>query len=65
MLKILRAIKRELFEIIPPTIFFFVAFNVLTYTKRLMLEQYGIKFSGFVGGHGRRFDRGQGRADRG
>ena len=48
MLKILRAIKRELFEIIPPTIFFFVAFNVLTYTKRLMLEQYGIKFSGFA-----------------
>ena len=48
MQKILRAIKHELLEIIPPTIFFFVAFNVLTYTKRLMLEQYGIEFSGFV-----------------
>ena len=48
MQKILRAIKRELLEIIPPTIFFFVAFNVITYTKKLMLEQYGIKFSGFV-----------------
>jgi hypothetical protein len=48
MPKILRAIKSELLEIIPPTIFFFVAFNVLTYTKSLMLEQYGTKFSGFA-----------------
>jgi hypothetical protein len=48
MQKILSAIKRELLEIIPPTFFFFVAFNVLTYTKKLMLEQYGIEFSGFV-----------------
>lgn len=48
MPKILRAIKRELLEVIPPAIFFFVAFNVITFTKGLMLEQYGIKFSGFV-----------------
>ena len=48
MQKILRAIKRELLEVIPPTIFFFVAFNVITFTKELMLEQYGIEFSGFV-----------------
>ena len=48
MQKILKAIKRELLEIIPPTIFFFVAFNVITFTKGLMLEQYGIKFSGFI-----------------
>ena len=48
MQKILRAIKRELFEVIPPTIFFFVAFNVIGFTKKLILEQYGIKFSGFV-----------------
>jgi len=48
MPKIPRAIKRELLEIIPPTIFFFVAFNVITFTKGLMLEQYGIKFSGFI-----------------
>src|SRR5512135_1592901 len=48
MQKVLRTIKNELLEIIPPTIFFFVAFNVLTYTKRLMLEEYGIEFSGFV-----------------
>jgi hypothetical protein len=48
MQKILRAIKRELLEVVPPTIFFFVAFNVITYTKKLMLEQYHIEFSGFV-----------------
>ena len=48
MQKILRVIKRELLEIVPPTIFFFVAFNVLTYTKKLMLEEYGIEFSGFI-----------------
>lgn len=48
MQKILGIIKRELLEVIPPTLFFFVAFNVITITKGLMLEQYGIKFSGFV-----------------
>ncbi len=48
MQKILRASKHELLEIIPPTIFFFVAFNVITFTKGLMLEDYGIKFSGFI-----------------
>jgi hypothetical protein len=48
MEKILRAIKRELLEILVPTFFFFVAFNVIAYTKKLMLEQYHIEFSGFV-----------------
>jgi hypothetical protein len=48
MQKILRTIKHELLEVLPPTIFFFVAFNVVTITKRLMLEQYGIEFFGFV-----------------
>jgi len=48
MRHILSSIKNELLEVIPPAIFFFVAFNVITITKTLMLEQYGIKFSGFV-----------------
>lgn len=47
-MQILKTIKRELLEVVPPMIFFFVAFNVITYTKKLMLEQYGIEFSGFV-----------------
>lgn len=44
MQKILRTLKRELLEVTPPTFFFFVAFNVIIFTKRLMLEQYGINF---------------------
>jgi hypothetical protein len=48
MQKILRSIKREFLEVIPTAIFFFLAFNVITYTKKLMLEQYHIEFSGFV-----------------
>ena len=48
MQKILKIIKRELVEVLPPTFFFFIAFNVIIISKKLMLEQYGIKFSGFV-----------------
>lgn len=48
MQKLLRIIKRELLEVVPPAIFFFVAFNVILFCKKLMLEQYGIEFSGFV-----------------
>ena len=48
MQKFLRIIKRELLEVVPPAIFFFVAFNVILFCKKLMLEQYGIEFSGFV-----------------
>jgi hypothetical protein len=48
MHKILKIIKRELIEVLPPTLFFFIAFMVITISKRLMLEQYGIQFSGFV-----------------
>jgi len=32
---------------LPPTIFFFVGFNLILLTKRLILEEHGIKFSGF------------------
>ncbi|MGA8572192.1 MAG: hypothetical protein ACLP7A_16070 [Desulfobaccales bacterium] len=48
MHKILKIIKHELVEILPPTVFFFIAFNIIIISKKLMLEQYGIKFSGFV-----------------
>ena len=44
MQKILRAIKRELLEIIPPTIFFFVAFNVITFTKGLCWSSTALSF---------------------
>src|SRR5262245_16421253 len=33
---------------LPPTIFFFVGFNLILYSKHLMLEEYGVHFSGFL-----------------
>ncbi len=48
MQKLLKIIKHELIELLPPTFFFFMAFTVVTFSKKLMLEQYGIKFSGFI-----------------
>ena len=32
---------------LPPTIFFFVGFNLILWTKRLILQEQGIEFSGF------------------
>ena len=32
---------------LPPTIFFLVGFNLILWTKRLILEEHGIDFSGF------------------
>ena len=34
-------------HVLPPTIFFFVGFNLILWTKRLILEEQGIEFSGF------------------
>jgi hypothetical protein len=34
-------------QALPPTIFFFVGFNLILWTKRLVLEEHGIDFSGF------------------
>lgn len=45
---ILNTIRHEFIKVLPPTIFFFVAFNVISVTKRLMLQEHGINFSGFV-----------------
>jgi hypothetical protein len=38
----------ELRELAPPTLFFFVWFNLILFTKRLMLEQYLIAYAGFL-----------------
>ena len=32
---------------LPPMIFFFVGFNLILWTKRLILQEHGIEFSGF------------------
>jgi hypothetical protein len=34
-------------HVMPPTIFFFVGFNLILWTKRMILEEHGIDFSGF------------------
>lgn len=44
---IVTKIKHEVIEVIPPTIFFFIAIGLLILTKRLMLQQYGIQFVDF------------------
>src|SRR4051794_13350407 len=35
-------------HMLPPTIFFFVGFNLILWTKRQILEEQGIEFSGFL-----------------
>jgi hypothetical protein len=41
-------IAHEFREIMPPTLFFFVGFNMILLTKRLMLEEYLIAYTGFL-----------------
>src|SRR5215475_5035155 len=35
-------------HVLPPTIFFFVGFNLILWTKHLILREHDIEFSGFV-----------------
>ncbi len=48
MSKILRTLKHELLEAVPPAIFFLIAFYLLSLTHSLMLRSYGIDASTFV-----------------
>jgi hypothetical protein len=41
-------LKHELQQLIPVTLFFFVAFQLLAFTETMMLEQYGIRVSVFL-----------------
>jgi hypothetical protein len=38
---------RELWAVVPPTLFFFVGFNLILFTKRLFLGEYLIQYAGF------------------
>jgi hypothetical protein len=38
----------EFYHLLPPTIFFFVGFNLILFTKRLILADYLIQFTGFL-----------------
>ncbi len=42
MSKLLGILKGEFLELLPPTIFFLIAFNIILLTNSLMLKQYGI-----------------------
>ena len=42
-------IKHEMRELIPAVIYFIIAFNLIGFTKVLMLREYGITVSTFVG----------------
>lgn len=46
-LRLWHLIKHESLQLIGPTLFFFVAFNILSFTKKLFLEDYQIYFAGF------------------
>jgi len=46
--RLIEFLLRELREIWPPTLFFFIGFNLIVFTKRLILEQYLIQYSGFL-----------------
>src|SRR5688572_11196648 len=44
---LLHKLKHEVQELIPVTLFFFVAFQLLALTESLMLKQYGIHLTTF------------------
>lgn len=47
MSKLVQTLKHEFKEVIPPTVFFFIAFSLIIATKRLILKEYGIPLTGF------------------
>lgn len=46
-MKLLKTIKHEYLEMLPPAMFFFIAFLLILVTKRLILTEYGISWTGF------------------
>lgn len=42
-------VKHELRELLPPTIFFFIAFHTIALSRALMLREYGVKVSAIAG----------------
>jgi hypothetical protein len=42
-------IKHELLELLPPAIFFLLAFHTITLSRALMLREYGVKVSALAG----------------
>lgn len=40
--------RHEFLQVLPPTIFFLISFNIVVFTTRLVLEHYDIRLSGHV-----------------
>ena len=45
MSKILKILKKEFLEILPATIFFFIAFHLVAFTEALILREYNVPVS--------------------
>ena len=42
-------VKHEMLELLPPTIFFLIAFHIIAISRALMLRQYGVNVSAAAG----------------
>ena len=42
-------LKHELYEVLPPTIFFLIAFHIVVIDRRLMLREYGLPLASIAG----------------
>ena len=49
MSKVWRTITHEFFEVLPPTIFFLISFNIVLLDRALMARQYGFELSSEAG----------------
>jgi hypothetical protein len=47
MMNLLKKLTQEYFEMLPPAIFFFIAFSLILVTKAVILSEYGISWTGF------------------
>ena len=45
MSELWRRVKHEVYEVLPPTIFFLIAFHIVVIDRRLMLREYGLPLS--------------------
>ena len=46
-MKLLKTIKDGYLRILPPALFFFIVFTLILITKKLILSEYGISWTGF------------------
>ncbi len=49
MNKVWAKIKHEFFEVLPPTIFFFISFHIVVLDRALMAKEFGVHLSSVAG----------------